>query len=242
MKAWNCVVIAFAAAGLASGAHAQDQYGCSASDPDLRIIACSALIEAGAGATSDFSMVFNNRGIGYAAKGELDQAILDYNQAIYLNERFAFAYSNRGVAYEAKGDILRAIEDYSKAIALQPDLRAAFNNRCYALAQIGKTAQALSDCNKSLALQSADARALDSRGYVYFRSGRYAEAIDDLNAAIRIDPSMPTAFYLRGMAKLIMGDGSSQDDLARARTLDKTIAEKMARLGIAPQQAASATR
>lgn len=240
VKTWASGVLACAAMCMFGTAHAQDQYGCAAADPDVRIAACSALIEAGPGATSDFSMVFNNRGIGYAAKGELDQAILDYNQAIYLNGRFAFAFSNRGVVYEAKGDLARAIEDYSKAIALAPDLRAAFNNRCYALAQLGQTEKALADCNKSLTLQSGDARTLDSRGYVYFLAGRYREAIDDLNDAIRLSPSMPTAFYVRGMAKILMGDATGQEDLAHAQSLDKTIAGKMAKLGILPQRAASA--
>jgi tetratricopeptide (TPR) repeat protein len=76
--------------------------GCSAANLDVRIAACSALIQAGNDGTSDFSLVFNNRGIGYAGKGEYDQAILDYDEAIYLNSKFALAYSNRGVTYEAK--------------------------------------------------------------------------------------------------------------------------------------------
>jgi tetratricopeptide (TPR) repeat protein len=215
-------------------AHAQETGGCADANPDVRIVACSALIQSGPGAASDFSIIFNNRGIGYAVKEEYDEAILDYNEAIFINPNFPLAYSNRGVAYEAKGEFARAIEDYSKAIALDPNFRPAFNNRCYALAELGRPTEALADCNKALTLQSGDARALDSRGFVYFRLGRYAEAIRDLDEALRLNPAMPTAFYVRGLAKLRAGDSTGRNDVDHAVALDKKVPEMMARIGVSP--------
>jgi tetratricopeptide (TPR) repeat protein len=213
-------------------AQAEEDAGCSSTDLRTRITACSALILAGSGAAPDFSVVFNNRGMGFAGTGELDQAISDYDEAIYLNPSFALAYSNRGVAYQAKGNIARAIEDYSKAIALAPELSAAFNNRCYALAESGKPEQALTDCDKALALKGNDARALDSRAYVYFRLGRYDNAIRDSDGALELDPAMPTAYFVRGLSKLKLGDAASgQADLTRAKSLDKDIFETMAKIG-----------
>ena len=40
-----------------------------------------------------------NRGLGHHDKGDLDQAIADYDQAIVLDPQYALAYYNRGNAY-----------------------------------------------------------------------------------------------------------------------------------------------
>ena len=53
-------------------------------------------------------------------KGDLDQAIADYTQAIALDPKYAVAYNNRGIAYCDKGDLDQAIADYTQAIALDP--------------------------------------------------------------------------------------------------------------------------
>jgi tetratricopeptide (TPR) repeat protein len=213
-------------------AYAAETGGCSDPDPDIRIAACSAIIAIGPGAAADFSMVLNNRGSGYAAKGKYEQAILDYDEAISINPNFSLAYSNRGVAHEAAGLFQRAIADYSKAIALDPSFRAAFNNRCYALAESGHAAEAMPDCDKAVMLQSRDARAWDSRGFVYFLLGRYSEAIHDLDEALTLDSNMPTALYIRGLAKLRAGDSAGKNDLEHAGRLDKKISDMMARISI----------
>ena len=64
---------------------------------------------------------YNSRGLAYCDKGNLDQAIADYDQAIALDPQFALAYYNRGLAYYGKGDLDRAIADYDEAIALDPE-------------------------------------------------------------------------------------------------------------------------
>ena len=75
------------------------------------------------------ALAFDNRGLAYAAKGDSDTAIADYNEAIRLDPKDALAFNNRGLAYAAKGDNDRAIADYNEAIRLDPELAWAFNNR-----------------------------------------------------------------------------------------------------------------
>ena len=65
---------------------------------------------------------YNNRGIVYKLKGEIEPAIKDYNTAIELDPSFAYAYYNRGIVYYEREEYDLAIIDYSKAIELRPTL------------------------------------------------------------------------------------------------------------------------
>ena len=64
-----------------------------------------------------------------ALKGNYDQAITDYTQAIKLKPDDTEAYYNRGNAYDSKGNHDQAITDYTQAIKLKPDLAEAYYNR-----------------------------------------------------------------------------------------------------------------
>ena len=46
-----------------------------------------------------FALAYNDRGIAFAAKNDLDHAIADFDRAIKINPNFSAAYYNRGNAY-----------------------------------------------------------------------------------------------------------------------------------------------
>jgi TPR repeat len=56
-----------------------------------------------------------------SAKGDLDGALKDYDEAICLKPDYAIAYYNRGRARKAKGDLEGALKDYGEIIRLKPD-------------------------------------------------------------------------------------------------------------------------
>jgi tetratricopeptide (TPR) repeat protein len=83
-------------------ARADDKTDCSdGKDVDLKIRSCTTLIERG---TKD-AVAFNSRGAAHQAKGELDKAIADYDQAITLKPDYAAAYENRARVLASKGTI-----------------------------------------------------------------------------------------------------------------------------------------
>ena len=49
------------------------------------------------------ALAFNDRGLAYGAKGDLDRAIKDFDQAIAIDTKSAPSYTNRGVAYSVQG-------------------------------------------------------------------------------------------------------------------------------------------
>src|SRR3989338_6117745 len=70
------------------------------------------------------SGAYNNRGLAWGNKGNLDNAIADYDTAIRLNPNLAEAYNNRGLAWGNKGNLDNAIADYDTAIRLNPNFAA----------------------------------------------------------------------------------------------------------------------
>ncbi len=62
---------------------------------------------------------YNNRGRAYYDKGEPDQAIKDYSEAIRLKPDHALAYKYRGDAYKKQGDNAKADADFAKAKELE---------------------------------------------------------------------------------------------------------------------------
>ena len=103
--------------------------GADRSTPEPQIKGCTALIESGKETTLVLSVAHTNRGNAYAAKGDYDLAISDYDTAIKLNPAFSKPFNNRGVALQKKGEYDRAIKDFDEAIKLQPDYASAFANR-----------------------------------------------------------------------------------------------------------------
>src|SRR5215831_12483495 len=84
-----------------------------------------------------FALAYNNRGVAYKNKGELDRAIADYDEAIRLNPNYALPYDDRGVVYASKRDYIRAIADYDQALTSDlddPHLTEVRQNREPALA------------------------------------------------------------------------------------------------------------
>jgi tetratricopeptide (TPR) repeat protein len=69
----------------------------------------------------DYASAYNNRGNARRAKGDLDGAIGDLDQAIRLDTKFAVAYHNRGLARRDKGNLDGAIADYDEATRLNPN-------------------------------------------------------------------------------------------------------------------------
>jgi tetratricopeptide (TPR) repeat protein len=65
-----------------------------------------------------YAEAYTNRGITYAKKGQLDQAISDFNMALEISPKYGVAYYNRGIAYYLKRDYEKSLKDVEKAQSL----------------------------------------------------------------------------------------------------------------------------
>ena len=84
------------------------------------------------------AQAYNNRGIAWAQKGDLDQAISDFTMALEINPSYAQAYSNRGVTWAEKGELESGLTDAKKALSLEPKNKSYQSIVTYMEEQIGK--------------------------------------------------------------------------------------------------------
>ncbi len=87
---------------------------------DLRIGACTALIQSGQETQTAIAVAFTNRGFAYRMKGDNGRAVEDFDQALKLVPNYAVALNGRGLARHSLRDYDQAIADFSQAINLNP--------------------------------------------------------------------------------------------------------------------------
>ena len=113
---------------------------------------------------SKLAVSYITRGNSYYAKGNMDNAIADYNMAIAFDPKFAAAYYSRGLVVIAKGDIDRAITDLNTAIEINPRYAEAYRGRGDILMTKGQIDRALTDYDRALVLNPRLAEGYCNRG------------------------------------------------------------------------------
>jgi tetratricopeptide (TPR) repeat protein len=88
--------------------------------------------------------IFSDRGAARHLKGDLDGALVDYDQAIKLAPRFGDAWFNRGAFWEAQGDLGRAEEearqDFAQRLSLNERLKPSLERLIKAAGTVGAEA------------------------------------------------------------------------------------------------------
>lgn len=73
------------------------------------------------------ALAYNGRGLARYYKGDLDQALADYDKVIAIEPNFAEAYGNRALSLLALGRDAQAEKDLNKCFALDESLRRVFD-------------------------------------------------------------------------------------------------------------------
>src|SRR5262249_5138745 len=96
-----CGIIVAVGALLASpifAAGAADRQECAgnADTPDVRIAACTRIIDDASETAAQRVAGYNNRGSAYLAKKDYERALADYNASLELDPKNPRAYNGRG--------------------------------------------------------------------------------------------------------------------------------------------------
>lgn len=134
----------------------------------------------------------------FARRGDFDNALRDFDQAVRLDANSAIAFYNRGRVHFAKGDALQAIQDFDAAIDIGPKTPGAFEERGFAYLSQGQIDKAIADYDAALQLDAKRATALYGRGLAKRRKDD-ASGDADIAAAKAIKPDIATAFDQAGV-------------------------------------------
>src|SRR4051812_40440690 len=91
-----------------------------------------------------------NRGVVLYRKGNLQEALTDFNAAIRIRPGLAQAYLNRAATVRELGDLNRALLDLDKAISIDPKLFEAYNNRGTLRHDLGDLTGAEADFDRAI--------------------------------------------------------------------------------------------
>jgi tetratricopeptide (TPR) repeat protein len=167
------------------------------------------------------SLALMNRANLYHAKGEIERASLDYDQALRLDPNNAGAYVDRALILSEKGKHAAAMKDYEAAIEINPGQWEAYFNRAISFRQNGDVKQAIEDLTTVIRLNTNFANGYVNRANVYIQIREWSRALNDCDTAIRIDPNVAEAYFNRAKVYAHFGDRQKElHDLETATSLN----------------------
>lgn len=115
--------------------------------------------------------------------GNFDGALLDYNQALLLNNSEPEVWLSRGLVKEKLNDLKGAFEDYTEAIELKEDAVKAWLNRGNVLMKLERYSDAIDDYSAAITYQPDYGHAWFNKAIAYYKMKNYKDACADLRKA-----------------------------------------------------------
>ncbi len=162
-------------------------------------------------AKSEKPEVYVERGRIFDSMQELDNAIANYNFAIYLNPRLADAYYYRGADWLKQGKVDAAFDDFNKVLELQEKVKApkfnAYYMRGLCYVEMGKFDLATQDFEAALPQakdNQAKANIHQKRGAAFLSMKMFPAAKADFDTLLSLAPNNPNGHYYEGRVALEM--------------------------------------
>ncbi|MDI6733364.1 MAG: tetratricopeptide repeat protein [Planctomycetota bacterium] len=110
--------------------------------------------------SSPSARVYYDRGAIYLNMKKYNDAIVDFTNAISLDEKFSDAFNNRAIANASQERFSEAVKDFEKAIQLKPDNPSYHKNLGIAFYRMKEYPRALKALQKYLSLNPDDEEAI----------------------------------------------------------------------------------
>jgi tetratricopeptide (TPR) repeat protein len=139
----------------------------------------------------------NRRGQLKAEAGNVNEALLDFDDALRANPKLWRALHNRGVLRAQACQFESSFDDFNLTIQLNPKFAKAYSNRAALFVVAGDLEAALEDYTQATELDPDLAVAHRGRGRLCHQFGRLDEALDHFDAAVQLAPDDAYAVMCR---------------------------------------------
>jgi len=141
------------------------------------------------------------RGNYYLDKGDLDDALKDYNVLSLLRAADAKVYDRIGVIYTIKKDYDRAMQAFSSSIGVQGNVYKTYLDRSMLYSIIGDTLNAQRDFITAYSLNPNSEIVLSDSSFMFVQEKKYDLAIRNYNMLIQVNNANPFYYFYRGVAE-----------------------------------------
>jgi protein O-mannosyl-transferase len=177
--------------------------------------------------------VHNHLGAAYYKKGQMDEAIRQYQEALRWKPAYAEAHNNLGMAFSGKGQLDEAVRQLEEALRAERNYAEAHNNLGLVFLQQSRAENAIGQFKEAIRLKPDLAEAHYNLGAAFAQKGQWDEAAREFQEAVRLQPGYPNAHYQLGVALGRKGQvGEAIGQYQEAIRLKPDYAEAYSSLGI----------
>ncbi len=145
------------------------------------------------------------RGVELLRNQDPSGAVVELDEALKLEPRFAEAYDAKGLARLAEGNPPAALGEFRRAIEVKPSLPEAHLGLGLALGQSGDLQAAATEFRTAIRLRPKFGEAHKRLGITLRRLGDDKGALEEFEAAVGSDAQDPEAWYHLGLARKAQG-------------------------------------
>ncbi|KAK2186976.1 hypothetical protein NP493_183g04027 [Ridgeia piscesae] len=168
---------------------------------------------------------YSNLGNVYKERGQLEEALANYQHAVQLKPDFIDGYINLAAALVAAGDMEQAVQAYVTALQYNPDLYCVRSDLGNLLKALRRLDEAKACYLKAIETQPNFAVAWSNLGCVFNAQGEIWLAIHHFEKAVALDPNFLDAYINLGNV------------LKEARIFDRAVAAYLRALNLSPNHA-----
>jgi Flp pilus assembly protein TadD len=148
---------------------------------------------------------YSNLGAVLARRGQRDDAIRAFREALRLHPDVPQTHYNLGLALADRGDATQAEVEFREAIRLDPNYAGPRTALATILVESGRLGDALPHLREAVRLRADDVLVHVNLGVTLGQLQRQAEAIPHIREAIRRDPLNGRWHYFLAMMQLELG-------------------------------------